>query len=1081
MRKKGLLLLLLALTAVMAWGDVIVGWNFPSTSADFVADSGIAANAAKTISIVGAVLVPATTGTNPTPYAFTTGTGGAGDWAISANNWVDGIDTKYWLIEFSTSNCTSLTVSSKQKGSNTGPKNFKLQYRIGSAGTWTDVSGATIVVANDAFNNGVLNNVSLPVACENQTSLYLRWVVTTTNAINGTLGTSGTDRLDDIVISGAYAPVSPSLTPSPATRDFTNQLVGSTSSYLSYQLSGTNLTGAPGNIAVTAPTGFSVCLTADGTYTSSVNVPYSGATLDATTVYVKFSPSAVQTYSGNITNVGGGASANVAVSGNGIGEYYFIASDELNSLSSWWSNSDGSGTHPASFTANNQIFHAISSENWAMDGWTVSGTNSKVIIGDGTSATASYLFGTINATVDVSNNAFLALFGTVPTFGTLGSTSTVCYAETSTTTTYTIPSMTYGNLEIVNGRKALATGTFNVLGNMTVDNAGLTAPETPYAYVYLSGHYTQMGWVDYYTDQKFTLTTVGNGDQIIYSEISPISFYQFISTKTAGSLSLASGYTTIQVTSNVRLDFTGSARFYDNGNTIRIGGNAPANANLGVNGDSDCYSFTGTVQLNALGTSTCSIRNTYNGSAAICAPLNNLEFIGTSTGNATIYPTTGSSPIYLKGSFTVSSGFGGHVLMGSNTIHVGGNYSIDDPTTTLSGANYTIVLDGAVEQMVGGLWDADLTIPYLILNNGAYNIQLTSNLNVSEIYQHIIGEITPNGYHFTFPGLIIDDANDVDLDPITGGATITDYSASTSVVPVGDGGAVEGIAKRWMLDGTITGGTVVLTFTWDSADDNGVDWGTTVPTIFWSTTGVGTWNAVTPDSYDVVSNPRWAKVTTDHFSEWSVGPGDTTLPVEFSSFSASQTQNGFVTLRWTTQSETGMQGFMAYRSDTDKIRDAVAVSPMVDATNSETTRTYDFTDLDVSVDYTYFYWIECRDLDGHSAYHGPISITLTDTPGEPTPEPAFANALKPCFPNPFNPQTTVAYSVANDNSHVSLAVYNLKGQLVRNLYDGSTTRGDHTLTWNGTDHAGASCGSGTYFVRIQIGQDVFYQKASLMK
>ena len=89
--------------------------------------------------------------------------------------------------------------------------------------------------------------------------------------------------------------------------------------YSQYVLSGINLTGFPDNIVVTAPVpGFDVSHD-NSTWTGSVNVPYTSATLGNTTIYVRFAPTTSNTiYSGNITNIGGGAkaSANVAVSGS---------------------------------------------------------------------------------------------------------------------------------------------------------------------------------------------------------------------------------------------------------------------------------------------------------------------------------------------------------------------------------------------------------------------------------------------------------------------------------------------------------------------------------------------------------------------------------------------------------------------------------------------------------------------------------------------------------------------------------------------------------------------------------------------
>jgi hypothetical protein len=91
--------------------------------------------------------------------------------------------------------------------------------------------------------------------------------------------------------------------------------------YNQYVLSGTNLTGYPGNIVVSPPAGFEIsAISASGPWTanpSSINVPYTSATLGNTTIYARFAPTgSPASYNGNISNVGGGASANVAVTGS---------------------------------------------------------------------------------------------------------------------------------------------------------------------------------------------------------------------------------------------------------------------------------------------------------------------------------------------------------------------------------------------------------------------------------------------------------------------------------------------------------------------------------------------------------------------------------------------------------------------------------------------------------------------------------------------------------------------------------------------------------------------------------------------
>lgn len=69
------------------------------------------------------------------------------------------------------------------------------------------------------------------------------------------------------------------------------------------------------------------------------------------------------------------------------------------------------------------------------------------------------------------------------------------------------------------------------------------------------------------------------------------------------------------------------------------------------------------------------------------------------------------------------------------------------------------------------------------------------------------------------------------------------------------------------------------------------------------------------------------------------------------------------------------------------------------------------------------------------------------------------------YPNPFNPETTIAYSVPSSGP-TTLKIYNLKGQVVRTLVSDIRTAGNHKVVWNGKDDNGASVASGMYFYRV---------------
>ncbi|MCX6138775.1 MAG: T9SS type A sorting domain-containing protein, partial [Ignavibacteriales bacterium] len=74
-------------------------------------------------------------------------------------------------------------------------------------------------------------------------------------------------------------------------------------------------------------------------------------------------------------------------------------------------------------------------------------------------------------------------------------------------------------------------------------------------------------------------------------------------------------------------------------------------------------------------------------------------------------------------------------------------------------------------------------------------------------------------------------------------------------------------------------------------------------------------------------------------------------------------------------------------------------------------------------------------------------------------------ALLQNYPNPFNPNTVIEYSLPTD-TRVRLAVYNILGQEVSTLADGSSKAGYYTINWNGISNDGSQVGSGVYIYRL---------------
>jgi len=70
------------------------------------------------------------------------------------------------------------------------------------------------------------------------------------------------------------------------------------------------------------------------------------------------------------------------------------------------------------------------------------------------------------------------------------------------------------------------------------------------------------------------------------------------------------------------------------------------------------------------------------------------------------------------------------------------------------------------------------------------------------------------------------------------------------------------------------------------------------------------------------------------------------------------------------------------------------------------------------------------------------------------------------YPNPFNPTTMICYSL-KENAKVSINIYNIKGQKVKQLVSERFPAGQHSVVWNGTDNNGKSVSSGIYFYQLK--------------
>lgn len=197
---------------------------------------------------------------------------------------------------------------------------------------------------------------------------------------------------------------------------------------------------------------------------------------------------------------------------------------------------------------------------------------------------------------------------------------------------------------------------------------------------------------------------------------------------------------------------------------------------------------------------------------------------------------------------------------------------------------------------------------------------------------------------------------------------------------------------------------------------------------------------------------------------------DETLPVTLSSFMAiPNVNNQSIEINWTTQSESSLIGYHILRAETKSLALAFKVtSSIILATNSQLATDYSFTDDEADGEITYYYWLQSVQASSNE-FFGPVSAKLEAAQDDNgIEEIIFGNAIYANYPNPFNPSTTISYSLA-EASDVVIDIYNIKGQRIKQVFCGfvQEINQKRSVVWNGDDSEGNQVASGIYFAQIK--------------
>ena len=689
-------------------------------------------------------------------------------------------------------------------------------------------------------------------------------------------------------------------------------------------------------------------------------------------------------------------------------DYYSKPTGNLTDVSTWGTNTDGTGTSPANFTDPGQLFNVVNRSSTTLDAnWTVSGAGSKVIVGDGSSLVRLILpagitiLSTTSNQVDVTNSAILEVQNNVyipatsnipyPHLGTLASASTVEYSYNGTTATDTvrIPTASFGYLTLTDGLKYFSQGTTAVAGNIVADGVvGMNGwYQGAYSTVELAGDFTLSNGAVFDNDPagnsaRITLTITGTGTKTLSG-----GDFQLFRLQTLGAPT-----TTLSVllsSANLLLgnDVGGGLRLQQTTHTLSLGaGNTLTLRNAGIFYSTHVGLISGTTTSNlvinkTLGTQPIGAVSFTTGAEQ----LNNLDYNCTSGMNTTLALGT---DLTLSGNLTMTAG---NIDIGTNDLSVTGTASglaTSYVETSSTGVLKLLAVNGIESGPIGNSTYNPVTITNA--DGLDWDLRVEDALNVTEppfntnVPFAVQREwfVIPSSYPTTTNSDIVFQYDDGDPSQVGGSFNPNNPVQIWKKVP-----------------------NPTYTYVWIAVS------GTVTPSgapLGVRTATLSNFNAFAGYSFAIsnLSSP---------------------LPVKLIAFNAQKVNSGLANLTW----ELAACCSDAAKFEIQKSKDGRSFSSLVSVAGSETNRFYSYNDNRLGGGITY-YRLRIIDEDGKISYSKTVAIVNQ----------ADGLVLTSLSPNPATNISKLSIS-AGKTTPVSLAIYNASGVVVKRwstvVGEGSTT------------------------------------------
>ena len=168
-----------------------------------------------------------------------------------------------------------------------------------------------------------------------------------------------------------------------------------------------------------------------------------------------------------------------------------------------------------------------------------------------------------------------------------------------------------------------------------------------------------------------------------------------------------------------------------------------------------------------------------------------------------------------------------------------------------------------------------------------------------------------------------------------------------------------------------------------------------------------------------------------------------------------------VAVQWDVDTTAPPRAMRLYRAEGDE-----ALQPWLDLSDPKG----ELVDVDVRAGVTYSYQIF---LEFDTETHESMIVTAR-------PDVRLRTLMLPNVPNPFNPSTEIRWELATAGP-TQLALYDLRGRLVRSVDLGPLAAGSGSWIWDGIDDRGGPAASGTYIARLTSGPGSVAQKIVLIR